>query len=65
MLSFKQGSHKQMENLEIHPKKLHVWKTIEFEKKPLNNLGILCSVFTKPPVARKLAVRHTKVKLCV
>ena len=27
----------------------------------MENHGILCNDLTKPPVARKLAVRHTKI----
>ena len=42
------------------PIKFHAWKNHGIRKK-LNNHGILRKKLTKPPVARKLAARHTKL----
>ena len=57
-----------MENLENHKKSSMHGKIMEFEKKHLNNHGKIMEfceiIWENPPVARKLAVRHTK-RVCL
>ena len=51
-----------MEDLENHKIKFHTWKNHGIRKNMNNHGEIMEFCEIKPPVARKLAVRHT---LCV